>query len=336
MALPMLVRGSTPASPYPSQLVAGNTTVGQGMDESAAGASQAQPIATGGSNWWSQNGFGNTGVTGGAQVTDQQSALQAALGQGLTGQAAVDWVQQNYPQFNQYGSGIEWQPSTGTYGMQGGYFAQNPQTGTWGLVPRGGGAAGGLSGGSQQALSQNPGYGIFQNLAGGMSPTQIMQADPGYQFALQQGQDAIQRSAAAKGTLLTGGTLKDLAGYTAGAAAQDYGNIFNRQLQLAGLGSGLQNQAFNQNLGLADLGYAAAQGQNALASSYGTNVANLLANQGIASSAGSTAQGNIWGNYLGGLGGLMGIQGSNPSNPYGGVTPQQSAWWNTGNQGPVI
>ncbi len=52
--------------------------------------------------------------------------------------------------------------------------------------------------------------------------------DPGFQFAVQEGQKGIERSAAAKGTLLTGGTLKDLAGYTTGAALQNYDQAYNR------------------------------------------------------------------------------------------------------------
>jgi hypothetical protein len=53
------------------------------------------------------------------------------------------------------------------------------------------------------------------------------QVDPGYQFALQQGQQAIQRSALA-GSGLSGGTLKDLTAYTTGQAAQQYGAAYQR------------------------------------------------------------------------------------------------------------
>lgn len=49
---------------------------------------------------------------------------------------------------------------------------------------------------------------------------------PGYQFGLQQGQGALQNSAAARGTLRGGGTLKDLFDYTNAAAEQNYGNVY--------------------------------------------------------------------------------------------------------------
>jgi hypothetical protein len=59
---------------------------------------------------------------------------------------------------------------------------------------------------------------------------QAMQ-DPGFQFALKEGQDALERSAAAKGTLRSGGTLKDILQWGQGAAAQQYGDVYNRALQ---------------------------------------------------------------------------------------------------------
>ena len=54
--------------------------------------------------------------------------------------------------------------------------------------------------------------------------------DPGYQFRLSEGLKGIERSAAAKGTLLTGGTLKALAGYHQGLASQEYGNAWDRAM----------------------------------------------------------------------------------------------------------
>lgn len=68
----------------------------------------------------------------------------------------------------------------------------------------------------------------YQNFS---APTlEDAQNAPGYQFGLKQGQDALQNSAAARGTLRGGGTLKDLFGYTNAAAEQNYGNVFNQNL----------------------------------------------------------------------------------------------------------
>ena len=54
--------------------------------------------------------------------------------------------------------------------------------------------------------------------------------DPGYQFRLQQGQDALERSAAARGTLNTGGTLQGVMDYGQNLASQEYQNAYNRAL----------------------------------------------------------------------------------------------------------
>jgi hypothetical protein len=53
--------------------------------------------------------------------------------------------------------------------------------------------------------------------------------DPGYQFGLQQGNQAIKQSAAMMGKLRTGGTIKDLINYNRGAAGQQYGAVNDRQ-----------------------------------------------------------------------------------------------------------
>jgi len=55
-----------------------------------------------------------------------------------------------------------------------------------------------------------------------------MAADPSYQFRLQQGQDALERSGAARGVTNTGGTLKDILDYGQNAASQEYGNVYGR------------------------------------------------------------------------------------------------------------
>lgn len=55
--------------------------------------------------------------------------------------------------------------------------------------------------------------------------------EPGYQFRLNSGQQALERSAAAKGILRTGGTLKDFVEYGQNFGAAEYNNVFNRALQ---------------------------------------------------------------------------------------------------------
>jgi len=52
--------------------------------------------------------------------------------------------------------------------------------------------------------------------------------DPGFQFSLDEGRRAMEASAAAKGNLRTGGTVKALMGYGQRLADQNYGNVYTR------------------------------------------------------------------------------------------------------------
>jgi hypothetical protein len=96
------------------------------------------------------------------------------------------------------------------------------------LAPSGGGGGGGGGGAA--------GSGTFGGAPGFdfTAPTyEEAMADPGYQFALGEGNKALTQSQAAKGVLRTGGSLKDLLKYGQDMATQQYGNVYNRQYALA-------------------------------------------------------------------------------------------------------
>lgn len=59
---------------------------------------------------------------------------------------------------------------------------------------------------------------------------------PGYQWALEQGNQGLDRTAAAKGMLLSGGQLKDAMSYNQGMADQLFGTYYNQLSGLANLG----------------------------------------------------------------------------------------------------
>lgn len=85
-----------------------------------------------------------------------------------------------------------------------------------------------------------------QALAQMQAPSmEALQSDPGYQFRLQQGQQALERSLAAQGLGQSGAALKAAQEYGQGLAGQTYDNFFNRQAQMANIGmsaaSGLGN-----------------------------------------------------------------------------------------------
>jgi hypothetical protein len=57
---------------------------------------------------------------------------------------------------------------------------------------------------------------------------QQFEQDPGYAFRQSEGMKALERSAAARGGLLSGGTLKGIQRFGQDLASQEYGNAFNR------------------------------------------------------------------------------------------------------------
>jgi hypothetical protein len=99
-----------------------------------------------------------------------------------------------------------------------------------------------------------------------------MTADPGYQFRLQQGQEALERSGAALGVTNTGGTLKDILDYGQRAAAQEYGNVFGRQRDVYDLNERNRFNAYEANWGNAMDAYR--ENERNRAGAFDTNVMN--------------------------------------------------------------
>jgi hypothetical protein len=126
--------------------------------------------------------------------------------------------------------------------------------------------------------------------------------DPGYQFRLQQGMDALQRSAAAQGNLLTGGTLKDLTNYAQNYASNEYSNVYNRALteyqQRYNIFQANQANQFNRLAALAGAGQTAAGQLGSLGLGTAHDISGLTADIGGARASGYINQGNIWGGAL--------------------------------------
>jgi len=122
-------------------------------------------------------------------------------------------------------------------------------------------------------------------------------SDPGFQFEMQQGQNAIQGAAATRGLLRSGRTLKDLAAYAQSLAQARAGDAFTRDLNAF-------NAKQNQLLQLINAGQSAAGGANNLgnlAMMQGQNRADLIGN--IANTATGGAQNLMLLNLLKGSGG---------------------------------
>jgi hypothetical protein len=141
------------------------------------------------------------------------------------------------------------------------------------------------------------------------APDQITeQNDPGYQFRLQEGQKALERSAAARGGLLSGGTAKELTDYQQNAASNEYGKVYDRAF---GTFQTNQTNLFNRLAAISGVGQQAvttlgqeggqAAGTNAsIDLTSGRNIGDTIQNAGNARASGYLNSGNIWGNAISG------------------------------------
>lgn len=139
-------------------------------------------------------------------------------------------------------------------------------------------------------------------------------ADPGYQFALQQGQQALDRRFAASGGRISGAAMKAASRFNTGTAASGYNAAYQRRQD------SLNRLAALANIGQTATGSSAAAGQGA------TNaISGLITAQGNAAGASQLAQGNIWGNAINQTGALL-SRGMGGSGGYGvGYTPAGAA-----------
>lgn len=142
------------------------------------------------------------------------------------------------------------------------------------------------------------------------APTAEQAAEyPGYEFQLQQGEGALQNSAAAKGSLYSGNTEEALNDYAQKFAQGDYTNVYNQAFQQYLQNYGQYNDQLNRLSALAGLGQSTATGM----AQQGQNAANTTANidltsgaqigQDYSNAATATASGyTALGNALGGTG----------------------------------
>lgn len=135
---------------------------------------------------------------------------------------------------------------------------------------------------TQQTRPEQPTYNLTGQSGDLMRKfgTADFEVDPGYQFRLAEGMKALDRTAAARGGLLSGSTLKGAQAYNQGMASQEYQNAFNRY-------TGEQTNQFNRLASMANLGQTA----NAASSAAGQNYANAATNTGMqnASNQGNAA-----------------------------------------------
>lgn len=158
--------------------------------------------------------------------------------------------------------------------------------------------------------------------------------DPSYQFRLQEGQRALERSASARGGLLGGGFARGLERYAQDYASTEYGNVYNRAMgenqvrygraltaNEARMQRALQQYQTRYNAGmgrwqarmqpwqaLAFGGQQATQNLNQLGGEYAARGGELLTSQGAALAGGQMGAANAWSQGIQQVGNI-GLQG---------------------------
>jgi hypothetical protein len=138
-----------------------------------------------------------------------------------------------------------------------------------------------------------PGYGSMARAFG----TDQFQQDPGYAFRQAEGMKALERSAAARGNLLSGSTLKGVQRFGQDLASQEYQNAFNRyQVERSARLNPLQS--------LMGSGQSATNVLTGAAGQMGQNQASNIYNAGAARASGYIGSANALNQALGQVGGI--------------------------------
>ncbi len=176
------------------------------------------------------------------------------------------------------------------------------------------GQMGGFSPNAQNGVASFNAPGLLAPYTKEFQPTDINSIlnAPAFQAAQANGIDELGRSAAARGTLLTGGFGKDLMKYSMGLGLGELNNQFNRDATTYGTNRdtffGNQNNAFNKLSSFANTGANIANNLNQNSSGYAQNAqvnannqGNLMSGQGDASAAAGLAGAQNTNQTLGGI-----------------------------------
>lgn len=247
--------------------------------------------------------------TGAAPAGDPVSQFQQYLARHPNDpQAAIDeWNAAGDP------GGLKpmWQASSKTIGISGNQYLVMPGTGDnhgtdWQAVKRPAAeGAGGNGSFSFPSWNENFSYAPWDKTF--KAPDGLTeQNDPGYKDRMALGADAIQRSALAQGTGLTGGTLKDLEQFGQTFGSTEYGNVYGRALN-----------DYNTALDAYKLNYnTAAQQYNQRYAQYGDSYnkayQTYMGNFGVS----NTLNQENWANYMGLA--SLGLSGAGQTNTAGG------------------
>lgn len=124
-----------------------------------------------------------------------------------------------------------------------------------------------------------------------------LENEPGYQFGLDQGRNTIDQSAASRGALLSGKTLKDLMSFGQDYAGTKYDAAFNRD-------AANKSRKYQMLSGISGIGQNTATNLGQVGMASAGNISDLLTSQGAASAAGTIGQANAISGTIGNLSNL--------------------------------
>lgn len=210
--------------------------------------------------------------------------------------------------------------ATQTIAMQQGMFDKSQQN----LQPY-------MAGGAQ-AMGQLNGKLADGSLGGTFTGADYLaNKDPGYEFQLNQGNQALQNSQAARDGVLGGSSLKGLIDYNQGAASTGYQSAYQRWLSS-------QQNTYGQLSGAAGIGANAAGAGANNASRFAGNIGDAMTGRGNSLAAGQVGQAKAYSQMTSGAGNMMyalrdmvnpsGSPYSAPTNasPYMGGPSQQQGY----------
>lgn len=170
-----------------------------------------------------------------------------------------------------------------------------------------------------QAPYREAGYGALARLGTlqDFDPTpshELVANEPGYQFGMLSGRNALEGSAASQGGLYSGNALKALTRYANDYASTKYHDAWNRAQ------TGFGNR-WNRLAGLAGVGQQATNQVGAAGQAYANNAGDIGMGAANAGAASQIAQANIWGNALNQV-----ASSADRSNWFGGKQANNGIW----------
>lgn len=153
------------------------------------------------------------------------------------------------------------------------------------------------------------------------------QADPGYAFVQQQGEQGLARAAQAGRGVGSGKYLKDAMRFNTGLGSQEYSKVYDRYRNN-------NSDIYNRLSNLAGLGQTATNAQTTAAGNFGSQIGSNILGIGNTTAAGQVGAASGWNNAIGQ--GVSLYQQNQMLNrmPYYGqpITPgpasPQGDWWN--------